>query len=101
MMIAKNDEVKRSRIWKTVTLVSSILIVLIAVFLITKLFTTNPLEGSWEDENGKLGMTVEAGDSLLLFLPEAEDGKGLEIPMRYTLDRDAKTITIRLDSEEL
>lgn len=100
-MIAKNDEVKRSRIWKTVTLVSSILIVLIAVFLITKLFTTNPLEGSWEDENGKLGMTVEAGDSLLLFLPEAEDGKGLEIPMRYTLDRDAKTITIRLDSEEL
>ena len=47
MIIAKNDEAKRSKIWTVVTLVSSVLIVLIAVFLLTKLFTTNPLEGSW------------------------------------------------------
>ena len=47
MIIAKNDEAKRSKIWRIVTLVSSVLIIVIAIFLLTKLFTANPLEGTW------------------------------------------------------
>ena len=46
MIVAKNDEVKRSRLWRIALLVSSVLIVLVVIFLLTKLFTTNPLEGS-------------------------------------------------------
>lgn len=49
MIIAKNDEAKRSKIWRRVVLISSILIVVTAIFLLTKLFTTNPLEGVWAD----------------------------------------------------
>ncbi len=59
MIVAKNDEVKRSRLWRIALLVSSVLIVLVVIFLLTKLFTTNPLEGSWEDENGKISLSVE------------------------------------------
>ena len=36
MIIAKNDEAKRSKIWRIVTLVSSVLIIVIAIFLLTK-----------------------------------------------------------------
>ena len=46
-MIAKNDEVKRSKIWRIVTVVSTILIIVGVILLLTKLFTTNPLEGDW------------------------------------------------------
>ena len=49
MIIAKNDEEKRSRIWRIVTTVSSALIVIIGIYLLTKMFTTNPLEGEWID----------------------------------------------------
>ena len=59
MIVAKNDEAKRSRLWRMALLVSSVLIVLVVIFLLTKLFTTNPLEGSWEDENGKISLSVE------------------------------------------
>ena len=53
MIIAKNDEAKRSKIWRIVTLVSSVLIIVIAIFLLTKLFTANPLEGTWVDRKGQ------------------------------------------------
>ena len=65
-MIAKNDEAMRSRIWKISTMVSSVLIVIIAIFLLTKLFTTNPLEGSWVNEDGSLELKVQSGGELQL-----------------------------------
>ena len=78
MIIAKNDEAKRSKIWRRVVLISSILIVVTAIFLLTKLFTTNPLEGVWADEDGSAS-----------------------IDMRYTIDRDDKIITITGDEEKI
>lgn len=99
MIVAKNDEAKRSRLWRTALLVSSVLIVLIVIFLLTKLFTTNPLEGRWEDENGTIGLDVESDGTVTVTVVEADDGSQIQVPMDYTLDRDAKTITIHEDRE--
>ena len=44
-MIYENNEEKRSTLWRTVLTVSSVLIIIIAVFFVVKLFTANPLEG--------------------------------------------------------
>ncbi|MFR7849876.1 MAG: hypothetical protein ACLU8S_22020 [Coprococcus phoceensis] len=38
MMIAKNDEEKRSKMWRFVTGIASIIIILVVAFFITKLF---------------------------------------------------------------
>ena len=84
MIVAKNDEAKRSRLWRTALLVSSVLIVLIVIFLLTKLFTTNPLEGRWEDENGKISLNVESGGAATVTVLEAENGSQIEVPMEYT-----------------
>lgn len=100
MIIAKNDENKRSMLWRAATLGSSVLIVLIAVYLLAKLFTTNPLEGTWEDEDGNLGMTIGKNGALTVNVPELSDG-GVDVKMHYTLDREEKTITIRTDDGEL
>ena len=72
-MIANNDEAKRSKIWTVVTAVTSVLIVIIAIFLLMKMFTGNPLEGSWTDEDGNT----------------------------YTLSKESKTISIQEDDNKI
>ena len=65
-MIFKNDEGKRNSIWKIVMSVSTVLIVIIAAFFIIKLFTANPLEGTWHSTDNGLTMTVN-GDGTAEF----------------------------------
>ena len=101
MIIAKNDEAKRSKIWTVVTLVSSVLIVLIAVFLLTKLFTTNPLEGTWEDEDGNFVLTVKGNNSLTVNVADLAEDYSADIKMDYVLDKDEKTVTIKMNDSEV
>lgn len=101
MIVAKNDEAKRSRLWRMALLVSSVLIVLVVIFLLTKLFTTNPLEGSWEDENGKISLSVEPDGTASVTVSEAETGQVIQVPRKYTIDRDAKTVTIEKDLQAI
>lgn len=101
MIIANNDEEKRSEIWKIVTLVSSILIIVIAIYFLTKLFTVNPLKGQWEDEDGNLNLKIESKEELIAEIPEVTESTGVEVKMNYVLDKDEKTIEISVDEEEL
>ena len=101
MIVAKNDEVKRSRLWRIALLVSSVLIVLVVIFLLTKLFTTNPLEGSWEDENGKISLSVEPDGTASFNVSDEETGQVIQVPMKYTIDGDAKTVTIEKDLQAI
>ena len=100
-MIAKNDEAMRSRIWKISTMVSSVLIVIIAIFLLTKLFTTNPLEGSWVNEDGSLELKVQSGGELTAVLPEFAEGGQVEVPMSYTIDKEEEMQKIADGSDGL
>ncbi len=101
MMIARDDEVKRSKIWKVVTLVSSVLIIVIAVYLLMKMFTANPLEGSWESEDGDLALIVDVGGAMTVKLYDISEGMDVSVEMAYTLDKEEKTITIKEDMAEL
>lgn len=101
MIIANNDEEKRSEIWKIVTLVSSILIIVIAIYFLTRLFTVNPLKGQWEDEDGNLNLKIESKEELIAEIPEVTESAGVEVKMNYVLDKDEKTIEISVNEEEL
>lgn len=96
-MIAKNDEVKRSQIWRIVMTVSSVLIIVGAVLLLMKLFTTNPLEGEWTDEDGIFDMSISKDGTLVFTIPEAEEAASVDVDMRYTMNKEEKTITIMAD----
>ena len=97
MIIAKNDEAKRNKIWTIVTTVSSVLVILIAIFLLTKMFTGNPLEGSWADEDGNLNLTIEHDGALIVNIPAIGEEESVDVEMEYTIDKEEKTITIKED----
>ena len=97
MLIAKNDEAKRSKIWRIVTTVSSVLIIVIAIYLLTKMFTSNPLDGRWESEDGNFILNVNARDTLVIELNDmSEEGK-VKVKLPYTIDKDEKMFTIKED----
>ena len=96
-MIAKNDEVKRSKIWRIVTAVSTVVQLMGVVLLLTKLFTTNPLEGEWADEDGSFNMSILKNGSMVITIPEEGADLSVDVDMKYTLNKDEKTITITPD----
>ena len=100
-MIANNDEAKRSKIWTVVTAVTSVLIVIIAIFLLMKMFTGNPLEGSWTDEAGNMDLKIGRNGQMTVILPASGDGEETQVPMTYTLSKESKTISIQEDDNKI
>ena len=101
MIIAGNDEAKRSKIWMIVTAVTSVLIVIIAIFLLTKMFTGNPLEGKWADEDGNMKIDIRRDGQMTVTLPASGEGTDTEVPMTYTLNKESKTISIQQDDTKI
>lgn len=93
MQIEKRDEEKRNTLWRTVTLSSTVVIILVLGFFITKSVFGNPLEGKWIGEGVEYYLEIDDEDELTL--------KGIindvytEIDLHYTIDKNAKTITIK------
>lgn len=100
-MIANNDEAKRSKIWTVVTAVTSVLIVIIAIFLLMKMFTGNPLEGSWTDEDDNMDLKIGRNGQMTVILPASGDGEETQVPMTYTLSKESKTISIQEDDNKI
>lgn len=100
-MVANNDEAKRSKIWMIVTAVTSVLIVIIAIFLLTKMFTGNPLEGKWADEDGNMKIDIRRDGQMTVTLPASGEGTDTEVPMTYTLNKESKTISIQQDDTKI
>ncbi len=101
MIIAKNDEEKRSRIWRIVTATTTVLIIVIAVFFITKLFTSNPLEGTWSKEDADMKLTVRGSGTLTVEWDELLEESNVKMKMEYAMDKEAKTFTIRVNEADL
>ena len=88
-MIYENNEEKRSTLWRTVLTVSSVVIVIILIFFIVKLFTGNPLEGSWVSEDSGAVLVI-GDDGEVTLTGDAEDEENT--PMSYTVDTKTKSL---------
>ena len=75
----------------------SVVIIVGVVLLLTKLFTTNPLEGEWADEDGSFNMSILKNGSMVITIPEEGADLSVDVDMKYTLNKDEKTITITPD----
>lgn len=96
-MILENNEEKRSTLWRAVLTVSSVIIIIIAVFFVVKLFTGNPLKGSWVNED--TGAVLEIGDNDKLVLTGTdENGEPQEISVTYAVDTKNKIFTVYADT---
>lgn len=99
-MIFKNSEEKRNTAWRTVMTVSSVLIVIIAAFFVVKLFTGNPLEGTWVSEDDGIRMEVRGDDSVVItHINGEEDGDSFTLD--GSVDTENKTFTVQLSSDSV
>ena len=96
-MISKEYEKRRSRDWRILMTLSSLLIVLIALFFLIKMFRGNPLEGTWSSQESDLILSVKGNSVLTATIPEALEGDDLKLKLDYTIDKDEKTISIKLN----
>lgn len=97
MLMAKDDEIKRSKIWRIIMMVTSVLIVVIAIFFVVKLFMSNPLEGTWESDDSNLTLIIKGNNSMIVNVPEVLEDTNVKLKMSYTINKDGKTITIKED----
>ncbi len=93
-MIAENDEKKRSKLWRIAMIVSSILIIIIVIFFGIKLFTSNPLEGKWVNEESGMVMRIQGNGAASIEWPEESDSMA---ELQYSVDLKSKTITLYQD----
>ena len=98
-MLAKNDDHTRSIIWRSVMSVTSVVIILIAVFFLVRMFTMNPLEGTWDYEDSDLIMTIKGNNTAIIKWPDEFDGHQIAVSMDYDIDSKTKTFSLRLNTD--
>ena len=98
-MLAKNDDHTRSIIWRSVMSVTSVIIILIAVFFLVRMFTMNPLEGTWDYEDSDLIMTIKGNNTAIIKWPDEYDGNQIAVSMDYDIDSKTKTFSLRLNTD--
>ena len=81
--------------------VSSVVIILIAIYLLVKVFMGNPLQGTWINEDSNIEMTIKNGSSLTLTVPDLAEESSVEVKLDYSIDKEDKIFTINEDKDEL
>ena len=97
MIIAKNDEAKRSKIWRMGVIISTLLIIFIGAYLIMKIVSDNPVDGKWMDTDGNYALNIKDSGKLTITVQE-DDGE--VIKATYTLDTEEKTMDITFGVEQ-
>ena len=93
-MFMKNSEEKRNTAWRTVLTVSSVLIIIVAVFFVVKLFTDNPLEGNWVSDEGDITLTfTDERESVIV-----KNGT-ISVTTECSVDKSSKVLTVRVSDE--
>ena len=98
-MLAKNDDHTRSIIWRSVMSVTSVVIILIAVFFLVRMFTMNPLEGTWDYEDSDLTMTIKGNNTAIIKWPDEFDGNQIAVSMDYDIDSKTKTFSLHRNTD--
>lgn len=101
MLTGKRDEAKRTKMYQIVTSTASILIVIVVAFFLFRMFTGNPLEGTWVSEDSDLSLTIKNNSTITVNVPEVGEEMNVKVKLQYAIDKDAKQITIKKDQESL
>lgn len=99
-MTVKNEEL-RSRVWRIVMTGSTLVIVVIAVFFLVRMFRENPIEGTWNSEDFDMVLTIKGNSSIEVKIPEILEGEDVKVELDYAIDKDEKTLSIKLDETNM
>ncbi len=97
MLTTKRDEAKRTKLFQIVSTSAFIIVVLIVAFFLFKMFTGNPLEGTWLSEDSDLSISVKSNNTVTVNVPEVGEVTDVKVKLQYAIDKDNKMLTIKLD----
>lgn len=100
-MIAKNNEEERSKLWNIVMSASTIIIILVVVFFIVKIFTANPLEGTWLHDGGNLSIAFKSDQKAEIQWPEKLSDLDITVDMTCHIDKKNKTVQLLFDQASI
>ena len=95
MLVDKNNEELRSNVWRVVVVVTTLLIIIIGGYFLVKMFSENPVVGTWKYGDTEVKLTLE------------EDGTGMidfaqeEIPFTYERVVNEKKIVFAIEQGNL
>lgn len=92
MQMRQRDEEKRSKEWKIVMLVSTLVILLVTGLLIVRSVLMNPLEGEWVEVDKGYHLDVDDDE---ITVEAVINGEHVEVDLHYTLDKTNKIITLK------
>ncbi len=101
MIIAKDNEEKRSQIWRIVTLVSAVLIILIVIYFFVKALAGNPIQGTWLDEDSNVELVIKNASTVTIKVSEFTEEAEVSVQLGYSLDKDDRIFTIKEDTDAL
>ena len=95
MLIAKNDEAKRSKIWSRGMIISSAVIVFVGLYFLIKVMNTNPVAGEWIDDDGNYAMNFLNNGTL--YITDFTGEEAAELELLYKLDKESRMLVISSD----
>lgn len=95
------NEKRRNILWRSAITISTILIVIIFVFVLQRLFLSNPLAGQWSYMSGNLTMKIETDEKVVFLWKDKETKEEVSFDVPYKLDRKEKTITFSPENKGL
>lgn len=100
-MLTTQDEREKTKIWKHITRITSVLIILIAIFFLVKLFTANPLEGKWEQKDNGMKLNFKSNGVAVAQWPNEAGDAYYAVSMQYSVVKDSKMVIITIDEAAL
>ena len=85
MLVAKNNEEKRSRIWSNVIIVASVLLVIVIGYFLYQGFFGNPLAGTWKHDESDLTLEIREKDTAVLTWDNLYEDQTLVLNLQFSL----------------
>jgi len=101
MIIAKNDEEKRNKLWRVAITVSTLVIIAVALYFIVRMFVANPIEGTWVQKDSDIVLVLDKDGEAQLGGGDLFTGADMTVRLQYTMDKTAKLITIKGDEDSI
>ena len=79
--------------------ISSVIIIFVAAYLLIKVMNENPVAGEWVDDDGNYAVSI-MNNGKLYVTDLTEDG-GEKQELRYKIDKESRIIAISSDEEKL
>lgn len=92
MFLTKDNEEQRSQIWRVCMVIASIMIMLVGSYFLHKMFTENPIQGTWSSQNRDITLTIRDNGEMEIIGADFY----VEGTVSYYMNTESKSVSFTL-----